>query len=868
MSLAARELHREKAYWKKQFAGFQKPLGFPCDQPGEGGSATGELALHIGGESSSTLLKTSNGSDTRLLAMLIGCTAVLLKKYTDNDDLTIGTPVDRSGDGKKVLNRIIPLRLQLAGDLTVKETIYHSWDVLSEAIEHQNYPVFALLQDLGMAETTELFNVAIVLNTIQNPDSLQDGAPDLVFFFDRDDAGLKGSLFYNRKRFGLATVEKISERFGRLLEQFVDPGRTLRSMSVLTEEEKRELFSLSAGKAAVPAGKNMIDLFHEVVDQNPDRIALVCGDGQISYGELSARGDKIAAFLDRLRTREPFCVGVCLPRGSDFIVAIIGILKCGGAYLPLDPAAPEGRNRSMVEQSGGSFVLSSKKVARPNGLSAGDGSVLYLEDIFEWNGDVYNTIAGKDSRQGKTAYIIYTSGSTGSPKGVRVTHENAINLIYGMKQIVFDKYLHPDLIMGLLSNFIFDASVQGIFGSLLNGGRLVIADDEQRADGRRLLDLYQKYGVVVSDGAPVHLRLIHAAMDEGRWETLALRHLIIGGDVLHEKDISAFRRHAGLAGVRITNVYGPTECTVNATFYDVGMDRMGESNAIVPIGRPLPGYSILLLDKDLEPVPPETAGEIYIGGAGVAAGYVDPDADKGYFFEDLFDTGIRWYRTGDIARWGCDDTLHFIKRQDTQVKISGYRIELTEIKNALLSLEGVEDALVQVIDKEDNPAVCAYVTGADDVSVSFYQERLGALLPRYMLPPFIVRLKTWPRTHAGKIDAARLPHPRDILPVARKEPENEWQRRMLAIWKNVLKNDNIGVTDNFFNVGGDSIKLIKLLGIVRSELNITFKLTEIYGNESIEKLYRLVNRPGLEQKAMDQIYGQMENMKSDLLKNL
>lgn len=569
-------------------------------------------------------------------------------------------------------------------------------------------------------------------------------------------------------------------------------------------------------------------LFEDQAERTPNALALAAHDGQFTYVEVNRRANQLAHHLRTFGIGPEIRAGIALPRSAEMIVAALAVLKAGGTYVPIDPAYPPRRSRYLAEDSGISILLTHRAV--PEGLNAQSIRTIPLESY--WSGIAQAPDHAPDCGTGGSnlAYVVYTSGSTGKPKGVMVTHENVVRSTEAR-----DRYyaLKPDRFL-LLSSFSFDSSVAGIFWTLLNGGELWLPPEGTQQNVARIAELIRHGGITHLLALPSLYRslLLQAAHDELR----SLRTVIVAGEPC-PVDLAAMHfRH--LPEVSLFNEYGPTEATVWCTAYDV---KPGFQSATVPIGKPAANVEAWILDAEMRPVPSTVAGELYIGGPQLARGYLGrPDFTAEKFPPHPLSTspGERLYRTGDLARYCADGNIEFLGRADQQVKIRGYRIELGEIESALREHPQVRDAAVAgKRDGEGHQRLVAYVVPVTgQIDTALLRQFLRQSLPEYMTPAAYVTLDALPINANGKLDRQALPDPK---PAESQNnyvaPRTEVEQRLAQIWTELLGVRRVGIHDDFFELGGDSI-LGMQMATLANQAGILLKITQLGEQPTIARL--------------------------------
>jgi len=578
-------------------------------------------------------------------------------------------------------------------------------------------------------------------------------------------------------------------------------------------------------------GDTLVSVFEEQARCYPDRMAVVYEGEGITYGELDRRSSVLAMGLIKAGVEEEGLVGLMVGRGIGMIVGIMGILRAGGAYLPIDVKMPVERGLYMLRSAGAKILLTEGSYGASYGEHIrvlGMGSVLE-ESVGEME------LPGVEG-SGRLAYCIFTSGSTGQPKGVLIEQGSVVNLIRGLSSRIYSLLGGDGLRVGLLASHVFDASVQQIFGALLQGHTLYIAGEEERMDGWRMREFFDRHRIEVTDGTPTHLRLLVGAMRGGE-ELRYLRGWILAGEVLPVGLVREFWEKVGGEGPRLWNVYGPTEACVDTTCYEV--ERSGlERYSFIPIGRPLANQRVYIMDREGQLSPVGVTGELCIGGAGLARGYAGEEARTADRFVERQEGEGRVYRTGDLARWLPEGELEYRGRKDTQVKVRGYRIELGEIEQQLLRQEGVREAVVIVRGEEGERYLAAYYTGEERVPAGGWRERLSASLPEYMLPAIYIRMERWPLTTSGKLDVGSLPEVEWREETDRRVgPANGTEEQLVEIWAEVLKLDRnaISTDKSFLELGGHSLSAIQIANRIKKSFSTEIKLMDMFQRQTVRQ---------------------------------
>jgi amino acid adenylation domain-containing protein len=578
-----------------------------------------------------------------------------------------------------------------------------------------------------------------------------------------------------------------------------------------------------------PRTATVVSLFERIARENPDNVAVIQGDIEVTYTELNRRANRLAHRLRLAGVKLETLVPCCLERSVEMIVAFLAVLKAGAAYMPIDPAYPETRRRLLLEDSGNHVLLTVRSLA--SSFQKIDANRILIVD------DESETPLGSDENLNlvaeptNLAYVMYTSGSTGRPKGVMIEHRGIVRLVQATNYCHFG----PDETFLQFAPPSFDASTFEIWGALLNGGRLVLMP-QQTSSLEDLLLAVRQYGVTT---LWLTAGLFHLMVDEHPDGLRSLRQLLAGGDVLSARHSRIFLEHA--PGTTLINGYGPTE---NTTFTCCHTMRSGDAiPELVPIGKPVANTRVYILDPDMNPVPVGEIGELYASGDGLGRGYLNAsDTNYRKFLMDPFgdQPNERMYRTGDLARWRSDGSVEFLGRVDDQVKILGHRIEPAEIESAILRHGQVKQACVVARSENGSKRLVAYfVPGSSAVTADQLRDFIASQLPQHMIPTFFVALPFLPLSEHGKVDRAALaeldtaPKPE---PASKSIPESDLERTLAQLWQRILKVPDVGLNQNFFDLGGDSLLLVAVHSNLQKILQKQIPLTDLFEFSTIRKL--------------------------------
>jgi len=801
------DFEADLAYWKERLAGLPERLELPADRPRRAAAASpaSVLRLAIAGEALARLREVSRASRATLYMTMLAAFAVLLARSSGQDDVAVGSPI--AGRQKAELERLVGLfvntlvlRIRVRPEAAFAELLEEVRQTALEAYRHAEAPFERVVEEVSPArrlDATPLFQVVFsVLAAPTEPLRLEGleveqvrlrrlkSTLDLeVHAFERPQE-VEVFWAYDESLFERERMERMARRYVRLLEQATaDPARAVADYELVDEEERAWLAARSHGRRRdVPEG-NVYELFAAQAARSPNAVAVRFEEGELTYAELEARaGGAVVVPRDTL-------VGVRMERGPDLVAALLGVLRAGAVYVPLDPSDPRPEPSAEVD-----LVLTE--------LGRGEGAA------------PPRPVAGDAA-----AYVVYTSGSTGVPKGVVATH---VGLANQLRWLAEEFPLGPADRVLQKASIGFDASIAELLTPLVTGARLVVARPGGAQDPDYLVDLIRREGITFLDLPPSLLRVLLA--HPGFARCTSLRWVLSGGEVLPLELREELRRV--LPAAALYNTYGPTETTIQCAVHDCSR---GGGYRSVPIGRPIANTHVHVLDERLRPVPVGVVGELYVGGAGVARGYLNrPRLTAERFVPDPSGGG-RLYRTGDLVRFGFDGELELFGRTDDQVKLRGYRIELGEIEAVLRRHAGVEQA-VAVLREE---RLVAYVVGA--AAPEELRAYLRGHLPEHMVPAVIAPLVALPLTPSGKVDRRALPaaHAR---PTAGRGPRTPQEEALCRAFAEVLGLERVGIDDSFFALGGHSLLTLRLVDRIHEELGVRIGVRTLFEAPTVAEL--------------------------------
>jgi amino acid adenylation domain-containing protein len=854
-SLRDEVLEQELGYWREQLDGSPELLNLPVDRPRPpvmtyAGDA---VPLVIPEALTEKLRAFTRSSGTSLFMTLLASFQMLLARYTGQDDIVVATPVAgrRSLETEELIGFFVNtllIRTQLAGNPRLSEAVARVREVVLEAQTHQDLPFEKLVEELHPERSLShgpLFEVMFVFTSkprtvVEVQDisisllELNSGTEKFGITFEVNESfhELNCLVSYRTDLFDRATIERFCRHWRRLLEAMVaEPDQLLSDVALLDEDEQAQVLDQWNDTAVEWPTASFLSLFEQQVEATPEAAAVQFADQILSYDQLNARANQLAHHLRGLGVAADTRAGICLEPSLEMVTAVLGVLKAGAAYVPLDPAYPAERLSLMLANARCLVLLTNEKLAPT--LPETDATVLFVDRDWPQHESIVNPHIPIEPET--LVNVIYTSGSTGVPKGVAMTHRALSNLVN------WQTHAFPQPARTLqFASLSFDVSFQEIMTTWCSGGTLVLVTNEQRHDVNRMLGFLNAEQVERVDLPFVYLQHVAESVEQGHAAPLSLRDAIAAGEQL--ECTPQIRQLCERLQCDLYNHYGPSETHVVTQHELRGpVDRWP---TLAPIGKPIANSKIYILDPNRQPVPIGVAGEVFIGGANLSRGYLDrPDLTAERYVPNPFDDpGDRLYRTGDLARYLADGTIEFLGRIDTQVKIRGFRIELGEIEATLRQHPHVLHAIV-VVQQESarNKRLIAYVVGrgGETPNINELKTWLKERLPAYMAPSDWIVLDELPRTPSGKISRAALPKPeaeQATETAAFATPQTVIEELLAAIWQQVLKLERVSRDDNFFWLGGHSLLATRITSRIRDTFHVELPVRVLFESPTIAEL--------------------------------
>lgn len=833
------EFTQSKAFWVNKFKTIPELTTLSPNKTMFASCEASRKIFTLSKELTTNLNQYSKDSGVSVFVLLLSILTIYLHRVLEKNDIVVGTPLLNRSTIKEKMTigmfiETIPIRLQIDDNLDFETFALRATDEWKQMRKHR-YPYNLLLEEIRKKQklTTNLYDIMIDYQNVKfdlgqsfKPRPYFSGSESnsiCLHISDRENIGqLNFDIDYQVDLFSEFEIESIYSNLITLLEDALKtPTKKIYQLELLKDQEKDYIINkLNLTFSDFERDKTIYNLFEEQVEKTPDNIAVIYEDKKITYKELNSSANRLARVLIKKGIKTGNIVALLIDRSIEMAASILAILKAGAAYLPLDPNYPLNRINFILQDSNAKLLLTQNHLLN----NTIDCPVLNLDNFLNYQLDDLNL--DNVNKPSDLAYVIYTSGSTGKPKGVMIEHKSVCNFFSAMAQQVD----LTDKIVLSVTTICFDIFAFELLLPLVNGLTIVIANEEQQLVPMALSSLIIDHGINIIQTTPSRMNLL--LMDENSHKALEnVTDIILGGEAFPEKLLKKLKR---ITSARIFNGYGPTEATIYSTFKEL------TNNNFITIGKPVANTKTYILDKNLLPVPINIPGELFIGGEGLARGYLNrSELTKERFLPNPFETGERIYRTGDLAKWTSEGEIDFLGRVDFQVKIRGYRIELGEIENTLCDHNQILDAAV--IDQEaenGDKYLCAYLIAKASTSSAELRQFLSKTLPDYMIPSSFVFLEEMPLNSNGKVcrntlKQSHLPVVESSVPFV--ESRNEVDSILIKKWSKVLNINKLGIDDSFFDLGGDSLKIVRLL-VLLLPLNWELTARDFYKYQTIRCL--------------------------------
>lgn len=815
---------RDKTFWNEQFKDIPDVVGLSQKTLNSLDVCAKRKTFKLSTELTNEILNFSKESSISNFNLMFGVLAILTNRYTNKKDFTLGTVVlnrtKREKDMQGMFITTLPIKFQVDSNSNFMEFLQYSKSIWYKCLKHEKFPYDELLSELREKNSSidKLYNVVMSYQNAKvvtecngekhMPKWLFNNTTSESLIIHINDRASEGQFIidydYQTQAFDEWEINNIHNHLIEILKDGMRvPEKNINKLNMLLDTEKSEIIKmLSNSKSSFPKELVIHEIFEEMVEKFPDKVAISLGEKRLTYNELNEKANIMAHVLKKYGVERETIVGILLNKSIEMVISILGILKAGGTYLPIDVDYPNDRQEYMLHDSGTKILISESIYYSSIKY---DGKVISIDEELKKSYEIENIEI--NNKPNDAAYIIYTSGSTGKPKGVMITHRNVVRL---MKNEYFQFDFNEDDIWTVAHSFCFDFSVWEMYGALLYGGQLVVVPKEIVVNPAAFLKVLKDNNVTVLNQTPQSFYSLSNKVVEDNLKSLKVRYVIFGGESLSPIKLRKWREI--YKKTKLINMYGITETTVHVTFKELS-DNDIELN-VSNVGKPIPTLSMYLMDRNLNVQPFNVPGEICVSGEGVAKGYLNrPELNKEKFVVNPLNEKEILYRSGDLGRLLPTGDVEYLGRIDKQIKIRGFRVELGEIENKLLDISYIKDAVVLCkVDANGSNILCAYVSASKKLNISDIREQLLETLPLYMIPSYYVQLEKIPCTSNGKVDRKVLLEIEDYLHAESEyeEAKDYVEEKLVEAWCSVLKIKEIGRNDNFFDLGGDSIKAIQI----------------------------------------------------------
>ncbi len=816
-------------YWKSSINPEDSITCIPLEKASHNENEYDELSFQLHSSERDILFKIAGKSQKNMFAMLLSTLTVCLKRYSLKEYVKVGIPQIKKEEDTE--DRILAFQIKVGKHDTVREVVNSVREKYLSRCKYENFNFDEeeLVESLISSSDTMIIQMEGLHNLIATKKA------DCMLTFFIEDGEIVGKVSFVKNKTNKEKMEQFIEILQNCTrEVLINRTSLISELQVIPEQIAYELIEQKNANQADIQKNSVSYEIEKICNKFGNRIAVEDREKSITYCELWNASEKIAAYLQRKGIETGDTVGILVTRTVDFVEAILGILRLGANFIPIDTSVPQGRIEYYLTNG------NAKAVIVNHSCQMNKFPVISMHEIRAVKEDM--EYADINSTEESIAYILYTSGSTGKPKGVKIKHSSILNLVYSLYHKFYCEY-PEDVRIGLLTSFSFDPTIMQVFVSLLRGYTLNIIPEDVTGDGTLLISYLKEKRLSTMAGTPSHLRLLIDG-NKHKEKELPIKSIVVGGEQLGVKLLKEFNDTFCEATPQVINLYGPTETCVASTCYIVHMNDI-ENRSSAPIGMPFSNTQIYIMDQNQNIMPKGAIGEVYIGGMGVAAGYVNNEEEtQKRFLRNPFKQDEFMYRTGDLGKWLDDGNLQYIGRIDNQVKVRGYRIELEEIESVIKEQEEVEDAVVVIDKSEENAQLIAFIVKkGKEQSEEVIQQKLLDILPYYMIPNAIIPIEAIPININGKVDKEKLLKNK-VMRMQIERPSNKTEEELLVIWKELLKRDDFGVSDNFFSLGGHSLKLMKMTTMIYDKFHCDIPISKLLKHADIKWIsqYILMNQ--------------------------
>ncbi|WP_341274856.1 amino acid adenylation domain-containing protein [Clostridium beijerinckii] len=855
------KVFKQKQYWLSEFEGeipilnLQTDFNRPLVQDYKGDV----LKFRINKKETAELRKIAQNTNSTMFMVLLASIKILLSKNSGQEDIIVGSPI--AGRNHKDLENLIgmfvntlAIRSTVDNNMTFEEYLDTVRNKTLRAYENQDYQFEDLVENLEIERNLSrnaLFDIMFVL---QNTDELEMKIDNLMFkqiitgnHIEKFDMTFEAvekndeilfNISYSVSLFKDETIEKIKDQLLMIVHEIAKNSKVkIKDISIISEEEKRKIIEVfNDTTMEYPINKTLIQLFEERVCEMPKKVALISESGNLTYREVNEKANFIARILIDKGVSRNNLVGIMINRSLEMVIGILAVLKAGGAYVPIDPSYPDKRINYIIDNSELQIILVERQFSEKIEFPC---ELLIIDDVSEINMDKHNIEINRSPED--LVYVIYTSGTTGNPKGVVIKNNAVVNILFYLEK----KYPLKDMDSYLFkTNYCFDVSVTEIFGWFIGKGSLVILPIGYEKDPSNIIDEIYKNRITHMNITSSMLNVFLGEISEkNKYKIKSLKYIIQAGEALKLDNIDkAFEK---LGDTNLENIYGPTEATIYTICYHVDKN---DKFFRIPIGKPVANTEVYILDKFMNMVPIGVVGEMYLSGVCLAKGYLNNEEQTcKSFIENPFEIGKYMYKTGDLAKWLPDGNIDYIGRVDHQVKIRGFRVEIDEVERSILKIQGIKEVVVLAKENESTNYLCAYYVGDTEYRHSYIRDEITKSIPSYMVPTYFIKIDSIPVTSNGKVNRRELMKLEggSTSSIEYKGPENDIERAMVAVWQNVLGIRQIGVQDDFFDLGGDSIKAMQIVSKLKM-YNYYIEVKDVFKSLTIRNLSKCVKYKGIE----------------------
>ncbi|SHJ86608.1 surfactin family lipopeptide synthetase A [Clostridium cavendishii DSM 21758] len=832
---------KDREFWINQFeSGTEFSRFYPDFQTSK--VQTDLMRIPVTEELKNKLYILCRGSDVALFSIFFAATAYVVGKFINSKDLMVGMPMLKSEQSTQQINQILAVKMKIDNTMTIKKFLNQAVDEIKKAVKHGHYPLERILHDVGLNTNNnnyDPYRIIISSEKIHGNISEIKLVDQTIFTLVQESHGLFIQVLYNNKQYNDVSVKNWICKTALVLRQMVDLYEApISDICWISEEEYTKLNEFNDTEKSFPSDRLVHSYFEEQTKKVPNNCALIFNNHKYTYDETNKMANQLARKLIEKGVGSNNIVAICMERSAELIISILAVLKAGAAYVPIDPMYPKHKIENILTDTQAKALI----IKGPLSHAISDTFfVINLEDSYRWfSGEMENLNAQCLSTD--IAYVIYTSGSTGQSKGVMIKHNSLVNRLLWMQE----KYPinSTDVIMQK-TTFCFDVSVWEILLWSLSGASLLLLEVGAEKDPNAIVEAIHKYKVTVIHFVPTMLQMFTATvrMNKNSYLLYELKYVFCSGEVLSANAVNDFfDLFQQKSSPKLINKYGPTEATIDVTYYECSRNDGGKN---IPIGKPINNIKLYIVDLEERRQGIGAIGELYISGVGVAKGYLNrPELTKEKFIQNTHCTEEICYKTGDIARWLPDGNIEYIGRNDSQIKIRGYRIELGEIEAALTRHQQIEEAIAVVRNiVEDQKDICVYYSGQERINTEELKAHLSLYLPSYMLPARYYFIDQMPLLPNGKINRKELINIQDMdikdVDIQHQEitlPKSSIQQSIYDIWKEVLKVECFSINTSFFSLGGDSIKAIRAISLINIQMGIELSIINLYENNNIIKL--------------------------------